>query len=483
MRTWRWAIALILLLVVGTAAATTHRLWVPRVRLMANWVATANADAHDDEHSEEGDAGHDEHAHAEDGTPEHSDVGIEEPEDHAEHDETTSIVISDQARKNIDLTLFTVRLDDFQRTVTVPAAVVERPGRSEITVSAPMTGIITRIYPIRGEAVAPGDRLFELRLTHEDLVEKQTALLRDLEQLDVVKQEIERLEDVARTGAVAGKQVLDRVYERQQIEASIRAEREALLLHGLTEAQLVSIETDRHLVREIVVTTPEPDVAHVSEQHDDFLQVAGLAVNRGDHVATGTPLAILTDHCELYIEGQAFEHDADVLNQAANRGAAVSALIQANGDGKGQVPDLHILYVESQVERDSRALKFYVSLPNQLVRNDSTPDGHRFIAWQFKPGQRVEILVPVETWKNRIVVPIESVIQEGAEWFVYKRDGDAFERESVHVEYRDQQSAVIENDGSVTPGDQIAARGAYLIHLALKNRAGGGVDPHAGHNH
>ncbi len=471
MRTWQGAVALIIFVAL-VAVGATFPLWLPHVRTVMTRAGTT--DAHD--HEEEEPA----HDHADEAEVMHDE---QDTHDHEGHDEAASIAISVQARKNIELTLFTVRLEDYQRSVTVPAAVVARPGRSEITVSAPMTGIITRIYPMQGEAVAPGDRLFDLRLTHEDLVEKQTDLLRDLEQLDVIKQEIARLEDVARTGAVAGKQVLDRVYERQQIEASIRAEREALLLHGLTEDQLSSIESERHLVREIMVTTPQPDVAHASEEHEDFLQVAELAVNRGDHVITGTPLAKLTDHCELYIEGQAFEQDADVLNQAANQGTAVSALIQANGDGKREVPGLRMLYVESQVERDSRALKFYVKLPNQLVRNDATPDGHRFIAWRFKPGQRVEILVPVETWKDRIVVPIDSVIQEGAEWFVYKQNFDHFDRVPVHVEYRDQRSAVIENDGALEPGDEIAARGAYLIHLAIKNKAGGGVDPHAGHSH
>ena len=33
------------------------------------------------------------------------------------------------------------------------------------------------------------------------------------------------------------------------------------------------------------------------------------------------------------------------------------------------------------------------------------------------------------------------------------------------------------------PGEVIAAKGAYQIHLALKNKSGGAVDAHAGHNH
>jgi hypothetical protein len=82
-----------------------------------------------------------------------------------------------------------------------------------------------------------------------------------------------------------------------------------------------------------------------------------------------------------------------------------------------------------------------------------------------------------------MVLPIESVIQEGAECFVFQRHGNHFDRKPVHVEYRDQRWAVIESDGTLFPGDQVAAHGAYAIHLALKNKSGGGVHPHAGHGH
>ena len=35
----------------------------------------------------------------------------------------------------------------------------------------------------------------------------------------------------------------------------------------------------------------------------------------------------------------------------------------------------------------------------------------------------------------------------------------------------------IENDGSIFPGDKIALAGAHQLQMALKNKAGGGVDP------
>ena len=81
------------------------------------------------------------------------------------------------------------------------------------------------------------------------------------------------------------------------------------------------------------------------------------------------------------------------------------------------------------------------------------------------------------------MLPIDAVVKEGAEWFVFQQYGDHFDRRSVHVEYRDQHWAVIAGDGTLSPGDIVAASGAYQMHLTLKNKAGGGVDPHAGHHH
>ena len=397
--------------------------------------------------------------------------------------DSTSLALSEKARKNIGLELVTVAIGDFDRTVSIPAVLVTRSGRAEIVVSAPMTGIVRRVYPIQGEAVRPGDPLFEIRLTHEDLVEKQSKLLRALEELDVVKQEVARLDEVTASGAVAGKRLLERQYEQRKIEALIRAERQALMLHGLDEAQVDSIAKNRRLLQSLTIVAPQLVDCADCNQHEEFMQVGELSVTPGRHVAAGTRLCTLTDHCQLYIEGNAFEHDADALTKAANRGAAVTAIIKGNGSDKHEVDGLRILYVENRIEVDSRALKFYLRLPNKMVRNELAPDGKRFISWQYRPGQRVEVFVPMEQWKKRIILPIDAVLQEGPEWFVYQQIGGRFQQKPVHVEYRGQRWAVIESDGTLFPGDVVAGKGAYQIHLALKNKVGGGVDPHAGHNH
>lgn len=416
-------------------------------------------------------------------------VSLEEADAHADHDHAepagdASLHLSEQGRKNVGLELLTVELQDFDRTINVPAMIKARVGRTQVQVSAPMTGIVTRIYPLRGEALAPGQPLFELRLTHEDLVDTQSVFLETVERLDVIKQEVARLREVTESGAIAGKRLLEQQYEQQLAEARLRAQRQALILHGLTRQQVDEIQSSRTLLRRVTVSAPQPiEAPPVDESDEHLLQVSRIQAEPGEHVIAGAPLCVVSDHALLYIEGKAFEEDFVDLNEVANQGAPITAVIEANGQVTHSVPDLKILYVENEVEEDSRALRFYVRLPNELVRNEKTADGHRFIGWRFKPGQRVQLHVPVEQWRNRIVLPVDAMVKEGADWFVFRQNGSDFTRKPVHVQYRDRRWAVIENDGCLFPGDVVVASGAYQMHLAMKNKAGGGVDPHAGHNH
>ena len=139
---------------------------------------------------------------------------------HAHGDQETSIRLSDAALKNVGYQPFAVKLTPYTKKNSVPAIVVERAGRSQLDVTAPMTGIVTRVYCIEGEAVDPGQPLFDLRLTHEDLVASQRDFLRSLEELDILDREIARLKSVSE-GIIAGRNILEREYARQKINAAI----------------------------------------------------------------------------------------------------------------------------------------------------------------------------------------------------------------------------------------------------------------------
>jgi multidrug efflux pump subunit AcrA (membrane-fusion protein) len=404
------------------------------------------------------------------------DHGDHSGHNHAGHAEEDSVELSIQARKNIGLETRKLVPSTFVRTVSVPGIVVERPGRSLLEVTAPLTGVVKEIFAIQGEAIKSGQKLFEIRLTHEEVVQAQSDMLRTVEELVVNDREIERLKKVTADGGVPGKMLLERQYEQQKQQAILRAQRQTLLLHGLSKEQVDQIEKDRTLLQTLTVYAPR------SSDESRVLQLEALKIAQGQHVNAGTTLAVLTDHAELFIEGNAFERDADEINRAAAEDLAITAFMQVDEDKPQTVPDLRILYVSSQIDVDTRTLHFYVVLPNEKLGERST-DGHRFVAWRYRTGQRMQLQVPVETWQDRFVVPVNAIAQEGPETYVFTVNGDHFDRRPVHVEFRDAAQVVIANDGSVFPGDEVAISGAQQLQLALKNKAGGGIDPHAGHNH
>ncbi len=416
---------------------------------------------------------------------------------HEGHDDASSLHLSQQARHNIGLTddkLQPVKLGMFTRTLNIPARVVELPGRTKVHVVAPMTGVVAKVHVVQGEAVEPGTLLFKVRLTHEDLVQAQAAFLKTLGELDVEDREIVRLTKLDKSGVIAGKTLLARKYSKQKLQAVLNAHRESLLLHGLSQAQIDNIVSQRRLLRELEVRAPPlPDhstlLTKESAQPSHLFVVQTVDVNSGAMIQTGDTLAVLADLDELYVEGRAFEHDADEITHVAQMQAAdeagwdITAVRENNGHGPEIVEGLKIVYVDNSVESDSRAQRFFVSLRNEIVQERQTAGGPRFLTWHFKPGQRMQLRVPVEQWKDRIVLPVDAVAQEGAETFVFLENGDHFDRRPVHVEYQDQLWVVIANDGSLFLGDTVALTGAHQMQVALKNAAGGGVDPHAGHSH
>jgi len=456
----RWIVASIALAVLVLGAAS-YRAWLPQAQRLLGIAQQPPATGPAESHADHDHAGH----------------------DHADHN-ANSIELSPQARKNIGLGKpLTVKLEPFTKTISVPGMIVERPARSTVEVTAPMTGVITRIYSIEGEAVEPGARLFGLRLTHEELVQSQADLLKTAEELDVIQREIKRIEDLIKEQALPGKQLLERQYEKQKQEALMRAQRQALLLHGLTNEQIDAILKDRKLLQDLTVAVPATTDDGGMSPAGTVFQIQNIKAAQGQHLNAGDTLAVLADHAQLFIEGEAFERDMQELSRAVEQGLPVSATLDTDGGKPESIAGLRVLYLAAKVDPASRTLHFYVTLPNQKVRDARLADGHRFVAWRYRPGQRVQLEIPLETLPDRIVLPADAVAQDGPETYVFTPNGDHFDRRAVHVEYRDPRWVVIANDGSLFPGDLVAPTGAQQLQLALKNKSGGGIDAHAGHNH
>ncbi|MFM7867266.1 MAG: HlyD family efflux transporter periplasmic adaptor subunit, partial [Planctomycetaceae bacterium] len=181
---------------------------------------------------------------------------------------------------------------------------------------------------------------------------------------------------------------LERRYARDRLQALLKAQREALRLHGLTDLQVDAIAAERRLLRSLLVTAPEPD----EHSHDEPLMLAAdadtarrlaatsdsdqpqqtgsnsrqpdaaensgtehllvieqLAASKGQAVKAGDPLCTLSDPEHLLIEGQAFAEDRDMLALTATQNWAVTALFPGRTADE-TVTGLHITRLAVEID-------------------------------------------------------------------------------------------------------------------------------------
>lgn len=461
-------------------------------------------------------------------TDENAEVDKNEVAKTPEPGETVSLALTARARKSLAIRSQRIRPSTFTKFIEVPGVITSWPGRTHISVTSPLTGVINAIYIARGELVVPGKRMFSLRLTHQDLVKTQEQFLAQLGQLDVEEKEIARLTEVAKSGAIAGKTLITRKYERDKLIASVEAAKQAILLHGLSEGQISQIQRTRKLIREVVVTAPhihadsslhfddfssEPGSQKIPTLRPDFSQplsstdrtpakfastvqpaphpqhvdanllVTALEISRGQAVEAGKTLAELSDYETLLIEGHAFQSDGLALRNAAQSQTKVQAILDSSSSQADILDGLKVTYIGNEVGKDTRALPFYLELPNEIERSEKRDDA-TYVSWKFKPGQRLRIRLPVTEIEDVYVVPIEAVVDEGVNHYVFLDHGVHADRVNVHIVARDNRQVAIANDGQIRRmNNRVVISSANQLQMAVKSQGGDKIDPHAGHSH
>ncbi len=495
------AVVLLVVTVVGAAAAVAGGLWGPK--LLAFFVADAASS--DDPHAHE----HDEHDHA--------------------ADDPNVLELSPQARETLGIRVAPLKRSDYERTIRIPGQVVKIPGVTEIELTARSSGEIEGIRVLEGKLVKPGAALFDIQLIHEEAIKNQLELLDALAKLEVVNAEIARLEKLLEEspGAVPGTRLLTQRYERGHVEHTIESRRQILTLLGLPSNDIEAL-IQRHQMHHSITRDPDDGDEHEHDDEPPLLErmivyaprgIAGtadeqptyvmeeLSARMGQHVDVGDTLCRLGDYRQLYIEGHAFERDLGIVRRGMQKGWKATAAVERRQGGPVEYEGMPIVYIDSTIDPQTRSARFFVELNNalfnrtlppetstldtshsplvpQLSTLDSQPSSPAYADWQWKPGQRVELRIPIEKFAGQLIVPAEAVASEGLDNYVFQVSGDIFVRRPVSVLYQDEERVVLNDDGSVFEGMSVAMNGAYQLQLALLNRASGPVQhDHGGGAH
>jgi cobalt-zinc-cadmium efflux system membrane fusion protein len=430
------------------------------------------------------------------------------------HVGTDHIDISRAAARTLGLKVMPVGLQDYEKHIHIPAVVIEKPGQSGLAVTSPAQGIIRQIYRFPGQALGPGNRLFTLQLTDEGLESAQLAIVETITRMNVAQQELERMGPLIESGAVVGRRKLELEYELKQLLSEKSARTQELRLRGLPQDLIDRLIATRQLVGEIdvylniVTADPQPDdggPGDSAQEQQALYTVEQLDVFPGRAVRKGEELCHIANHHELFLRGEAFEADVPSIHRLENLGWQVRAEFGEGGQQK-QFEVLSVTYVDNHVDPQTQTFPFYLALPNRIIAENRDAAGRLFRSWQYKPGQRAHLMVPIERWKDQMVLPRQAVVRSGVESFVFRLGhvsigirslvrqgidpeqlqvrlsqlpGLEFEPVPVSVVHQDRHHLVIDANGLLRPGDLIAMNQAYQLFLAWKMQVASG----GGHSH
>jgi cobalt-zinc-cadmium efflux system membrane fusion protein len=380
--------------------------------------------------------------------------------------------LSAQARANLNLVAKPVQPGTYWRTVEFPGVIVDRPGITDRGVVAPITGVVTQIHAFPGDAIEPGAPLFTLRLTSEPLYNSQLELYKSLQDVQIAQRELDRISSAAATGAIPRARVIEVENQIQRANAMIDSYRQDLRARGLTPEQVASAEAG-HYVTETVVPAPaisSPPAGTPGAAPFSF-EVQSLAVELGRQVSAGEVVCHLADYRSLLIEGRGFKDDMPLIQAAVKNAwdAQVEFELPATGDWPPLPERLPIHHMANTLDPETRAFSFFIELDNQSQPYER--DGATRLLWRFRPGQHLRLRVPVEKLDNVFVVPQQAIVWEGPEAFVFRQNGEFFDRKPVHVVCEDRTCGVIANDGSIKPGFYIAQGAAASLNRVMKSQS------------
>lgn len=465
---------------------------------------------------EEHDHSHDDHQHA--------------------HGDDDHLDLTEQAVANLALQLGKVELGEYWKKTAFPGEVVEIPGQSDLSVAAPVAGVIEQVAIREGQSVELGDELFDLRITDPLVTTAQADLLSVLAKLEVNNREIDRLRPLASEGLVGKNRKRELEYEVEKLKAEKEAKSQEILARGLPETTLEHVLRTGSLTKRILIAMPNYVLGDRPPRHEITKQVglSGKAsysighinTHPGQAVQAGQHLCSLMYHGQLYIRGQAFESDVAAINEMCERNWGITAEFgHQHADGHQHIykrENLQITRIDNHVSSEG-VFSFFVPIDNE-VKQEFRSEGRLYQQWQFRPGQRVHLWMPVAKLENKIKLPVEAVAMSGPNAIVFRKqtcdhDHDVapdvaqavgigvveteddvadehdhdhhdvhehaflqLEPVPVHVLHRGHDFVVIEPEGELHVGDEVAMNAAYKLQLAMQMAAGGGGHGHS-HEH
>ena len=132
----------------------------------------------------------------------------------------------------------------------------------------------------------------------------------------------------------------------------------------------------------------------------------------------------------------------------------------------------------------TRTFPFYAALANEAKPYER--DGKTYLAWRYRPGRQVRLRIPTGTLPKVIVLPTDAIVREGPDAFVFRQNGEVFDRKPVVIVAEDRLNVAIAPGNGIEAGVSVLRNNAAAVNRALKAlqaRGFGGTGGKKGHWH
>jgi multidrug efflux pump subunit AcrA (membrane-fusion protein) len=290
-------------------------------------------------------------------------------------------------------------------------------------VSAPAAGLIEVLHVAPDEPIQRGDPIATLR--SNNLVEAQRLFLAAVSEETLAIERLRRDELLYAEKIIPERRLLVTRAEALQARAALDERKQLLLLHGISENNVVRLAATRKIVSSLTVLAPQSGT------------VLSRQATPGERVQEASPLVTIAQLSPLWIN----------LQVPVSRAATVAR------DSRVLIPSVglegRVICIGRTVDQSSRSVNMVAEV-----------DGER--QFKIRPGQAVNAILRMEQngvpqWR----VPSASVIRHGERSWIFVSEVAGFRAQPVQVVSENAQSALIA--AKLDSDDQVATRGVVAL--------------------
>ncbi|MBI3990151.1 MAG: efflux RND transporter periplasmic adaptor subunit [candidate division NC10 bacterium] len=338
------------------------------------------------------------------------------------------IQLTDEEQERLGLETVPVQERVIQDVFTVSGVIKAIPDQIA-SVSSRVEGRVIRVLGNVGEIVQEGQVLAQLKAPEGERL--QTELLQARNRLGWAEADLERIRYLVERGISARKDLLEKEAEVRGTRKEIEGLENQLKLLGIEEGELEPARMGQPL--SLSLKAP----------------IGGAILSRevtvGEVVSPGKVLFKLADLRRVYAEGEAFEAHAASLKKGLPVKVQAPAYPDRTFSGR-------IAGIGYEVEPERRTLRFWAELGNRGLL--------------LKPNMSAQLTVMAGQRGKVLSIPLEAVIQEGGESFVFVVEGDRFRRVPVSLGVKDDRYAEVKGGGKA--GDLVVTTGKRQLYTVYR---------------